>query len=349
MRRSITATGIGLAVSSALAAAAAVPSAYADDRLVFRLQSADITESSSLVVSTVDRSLAYTANDSGDGPVVYVVDTATGSLVGRMTLEGVTAVDIEALAGGQDGALIVADIGDNDAARTRVTVYRVPQPVIGNTVASPEAVELRYADGPRDAESVLYDAASERVYVASKQLVGASVYASPPDVFAREHAPLRRIADGPPVATDATLLPGGDFAVVRTYGSAAVYRFPAFEHVVDFGLPALKQGESIAAPPNGDRVWVGTEGERSPVFAVPLPPLPESAATPRTPATTILPSPGATSPTSAPESADPISPVADDSRSGAMPSARQLGGLSLSIALLLIVAVVSVARRRRHT
>ena len=344
--RSATTAGIGLAVGTALAAAAAIPSAYADERLVFRMQSPAITESSSLVVSTVDPSLAYTTNDSGDGPVVYIVDTATGSLVGRMTLEGVTAVDIEGLAGGQDGTLIVADIGDNDAARKTVTVYRVPQPVAGETVVAAEAVVLTYADGPRDAESVLYDATSERVYVVSKELVGASVYVSPPDVFAQARAPLQPVADGPPVATDATLLPGGDFAVVRMYASAAVYRFPSFEHVADFGLPDMKLGESIAAPPDGGKVWVGTEGERSPVLAVPLPPLPEPPARPSTPAP---PSPGDTPSTTAPGSADPSSPASDDSQAGGRPSAQRLVGLSSGITLLLIVAVIGVVRRRRRT
>lgn len=339
--RSATTAGIGLAVGTALAAAAAIPSAYADERLVFRMQSPAITESSSLVVSTVDPSLAYTTNDSGDGPVVYIVDTATGSLVGRMTLEGVTAVDIEGLAGGQDGTLIVADIGDNDAARKTVTVYRVPQPGRGDTVVTAEAVTLRYADRPRDAESVLYDTTSGRVYVVSKELVGASVYATPPDVFTREHARLQPVADGPPVATDATLLPAGDFAVVRMYASAAVYRFPSFEHVVDFGLPELKQGESIAAPPGGSTVWVGTEGERSPVFAVPLPRLPEPPPTPSpsTPPSTTAPSPVGPPPSSS-----------EDSLSTGRSSTQQvLTGLGAGLTLLAVVAVIAVARRRRRT
>jgi len=311
---------------------------------VFRLQSPDITESSSLVVSTVDPSLAYTANDSGDGPVVYVIDTATGSLVGRMTLEGVTAVDIEALTGGQDGTLIIADIGDNDRVRASVTVYRAPQPGRGETAVSAEAVTLRYADGPRDAESVLYDTTSGRVYVVSKELVGTSVYATAPDVFTREQARLQPVADGPPVATDATLLPAGDFAVVRMYRSAAVYRFPSFEHVVDFGLPELKQGESIAAPPGGSTVWVGTEGERSPVFAVPLPRLPEP---PPTPSTSAPPS------TTAPAPVDTPPASSEDSLStGRSPAQQVLTGLGAGLMLLAVVAVVAViavARRRRRT
>lgn len=347
MRRITTAAGTGLVAAWALAAAAAMPSAYADDRLVFRLQSPDITESSSLVVSTVDPSLAYTANDSGDLPVVYVIDTATGSVVGRMTLEGVDAVDIEALAGGEDGTLIVADIGDNDIARTTVTAYRVRQPVRGDTVVSPEAVKLAYADGPRDAESVLYDDTADRIYVVSKELVGASVYATAPGVFARERAPLQRVADAPPVATDATLLPGGDFAVVRTYGSAAVYRFPSFEHLSNFELPVLKQGESIAAPPRGGKVWVGTEGKRSPVLAVPLPQLPPPRASP---STSTPPSPGATPSTTAPPRADPSTPAPEDIEADGPPSGQLvLVGLGFAIALLLVVAVISVARRRRHT
>jgi len=346
-------------VGLCLLTAASTAAAYADDDVVFRFESPEITESSSLFVSTVDPSLAYTANDSGDGPVVYAADSATGSVVGRMTLHDVTAVDIEALAGGQDGTLVVADIGDNNAVRDSVTIYRVPQPGTGDTVVPADAVELTYADGPRDAESALYDATSGRVYIASKELTGASVYVSPPRVFEGGRAVLQPIAGAPSLSTDATLLRAGEFAVIRSYGSATVYRFPSFKQVASFGLPALKQGESIAAPPGGDVVWVGTEGERSPVVAVRPPPLPGSSRPPSTrPPSPRPPSPSMPSTRAPPTPATPPrtpsvqnlpSPGSDHTRAGTQSSApRMRVGLGVGIVLLL-VTLVAAARRRRRT
>ena len=308
-----------LALMFATAGAGAVsgPAAYADDdgqrHRVFRINSMEITESSSLFVSTAHPGLVYTTNDSGDTPTIYVLDADNGALVGRTTLSGVDAVDVEALAGGTDGLLVMADIGDNDSVRDSVSVYRLPQPESGRRTASAERVELAYVDGPRDAESALYDARTGRIFVVSKELAGASVYVTPRNVFDRSRALLRRVAGAPALATDATLLPGAKGAVVRTYVGATIYSFPSFEPVGAMPLPRLEQGESIAAPPSGAVVWVGSEGVRSPVIAVRLPkPSPTTPTTPTTSPTTP------TTPTTSPTT--PIAPPTTPTTSPATPT-----------------------------
>src|SRR5205085_3431861 len=91
------------------ALAGVVPGAGAVDRthVVFHIDDGRITESSSLVVSAAHPGLVYTANDSGDGPFVYVLDR-NGGLVGTTTLAGVDPLDIEAMSCGIDGTLVVA-------------------------------------------------------------------------------------------------------------------------------------------------------------------------------------------------------------------------------------------------
>ncbi|MGH3508326.1 MAG: hypothetical protein ACRDO2_14100, partial [Nocardioidaceae bacterium] len=265
-----------LSLAAAVAmTAGGVPTTYAEDRgLVFRIRSGDVTESSSLVVSSTQERLAYTTNDSGDAAVVYAVDTGSGRVVGRTTLTGVDAYDVEALGGGSDGSLVVADIGDNSGVRERVTFARIEQPARGDHAVTPDVVSLRYVDGARDAESVLYDSESGRIFVVSKEFGDAHVYRSRADAFAHRFGVLRPIAAAPPLATDATYLPGGDYVVVRGYIDATVFRAAGWTRVERFSLPAQEQGESIAAPPSGDVVWVGTEGNNSPVVAVPIPSLP---------------------------------------------------------------------------
>lgn len=305
---------------------------------VFTIRSAKVTESSSLVVSTTRDGLAYTANDSGDSATIYAIDTATGAVVGQTLLAGVEAVDIEAMAGGDDGSLVVADIGDNDAERNVVAVYRVEQPGRGGHEVVADEVQLTYVDGPRNAEAVLYDARSGRVFVVSKQTVGASIYATPRRVFGRDQAVLEPVAAAPGLATDATFLPGGDFAVVRTYVGAVVYRYPDWRPLRNVALPSQRQGESVAAPPGGRMIWVGSEGTHSDVLAVRLPVRPNGPISPQ-PATPTA----ATSQTAAPASS--ASPVVGDpgpGRSGDSTAGSQWGTASVVASMLGGAVVVGL-------
>jgi hypothetical protein len=264
----------GLVVQCVAAGAAAAEARGAPKRQVaFTISSPLITESSSLVLSTVHPGLVYTANDSGGSATVYVLDESDGTLVGQTSLAGVAAVDIEAMAIGDDGTLVVGDIGDNHSVRDHVSLYRLPQPGAGNVSATPKAVSLTYADGPRDAESLLYDAESGRVYIASKLLGGAKVYRSPPQVFGRPHAQMVPTASAPAIATDATFVDGHRYALVRSYFSAVAYRFPSWRKVDSFDLPLQRQGESVAALPGGRAVLIGTEGVQSKVLRFRLPDL----------------------------------------------------------------------------
>ncbi len=271
----------------ALMAGAAGSSSYAepdrDGRRVFTIRSPEITESSSLAVSTTRDGLVYTANDSSHAATVYVLDSSSGAVVGRTSLSGVEPVDIEAMAAGADGSLVVADIGDNNSDRRSVTVYQLEQPGRGGHEVRPDSVRLTYLDGPHDAEAVLYDAGSGRVFVGSKQTFDASIYATPPGVFDRDRAVLRPVAAAPSVVTDATFLSGGTVAVLRTYVGGVVYRYPGWQVLKSVQMPPQQQGESIAAPPGGRVVWVGSEGLYSDVVAVRLPPLAPKGANPKTP------------------------------------------------------------------
>jgi hypothetical protein len=322
--------GLGMAVWVVLASSAGGLERTADERVVFHIQSDQIDESSSLVVSTKHPHLVYTTNDSGDTPTVYVLDSRSGALVGTTTLEGVEAVDVEALASGDDGSLVVADIGDNDAVRDAIDAYRIPQPGRGTASVRPLGVTLTYQGGPRDAEGVLYDADSGRVFVVSKEYAEAHVYRSPPDVFDRPHASVVPVADAPDLATDATFLPGGEVVAIRTYFAVDFYRFPGWEHLATKVLPLQKQGESITAPPGGDELWIGSEGVNSAVLAIPIS---TSDLEPPTPPTTTAPS-------------QPEPSGDDEHREQLLNRAVVVGGAAG--VLFVLVLVVGIVRYVRH-
>jgi hypothetical protein len=108
-----------------LALAPGLASAADGESVVATITDRRLSESSGMVQSTADPELAYIVNDSGNAPVVHVVELATGNVVGTARLAA-QLVDSEALAIGADERLYVADIGDN-AAVPRALRRRPPR------------------------------------------------------------------------------------------------------------------------------------------------------------------------------------------------------------------------------
>jgi hypothetical protein len=256
----------------------------------------------------------------------------------------VDAHDVEALGAGSDGTLVVADIGDNSAVRDEVEAYRIQQPGGGDHTVTPDTLRLHYSDGPRDAEALLYDDESGRVFVVSKELGDAHIYRTPRDAFDRGSATLWPVAAAPSFATDATYLPERGYAVIRGYGDASVFRTDGWRRVATFDLPLQQQGESIAAPADEEVVWVGTEGERSPVLAVDLPRLPSLTPSPPTsPGTPSASNPHGPEPGSAPAQSA-TSPTSRDSRELAF----WIGGIAAVGLLIVLLTLLVRGRRSRH-
>ena len=203
-----------------------------------------------------------TVNDSGDTARIFRIDPASGDTVG-VTEYARGAVDVEALAPGPRGALWVGDIGDNRRERSTVSVYRVSPS--GRT----EELRLRYPGGPRDAEALLVHPHSGRMFVVSKSPLGGTVYAVPPQPVPGVNR-LRHFATVPGLVTDGAFFPDGRHVVLRGFGTASVYTFPAFDLVGTVRLPDQPQGEGISVGPDG-RVLVSSEGLHAAVFEVRIP------------------------------------------------------------------------------
>jgi hypothetical protein len=138
----------------------------------------EASEISGLVVSPSRPDLLWAHNDSGDRPRLFALRT-DGSLVASVDVPGAEAVDWEDLAVGPGGDLLLADIGDNSAARDSVDVYRVPEPAPGTGATAPATrLRLRYPDGAHDAETLLADRRTGELVIVTKSLSGRSgVYA----------------------------------------------------------------------------------------------------------------------------------------------------------------------------
>lgn len=195
------------------------------------------TELSGLVLSRSRAGVLWTHNDSGDGARLLAI-TASGAGAGEVALAGAGNVDWEDIAVGPGGALLVGDIGDNPGRRPSIVVYRVPEPrdaAAGPAVAVAARYELRYPDGARDAEALLFDRSTGAIVIVTKSFDGrAGVYAARrPSV--RQVTTLRRsgaISLGPLQAVTAGDVSGdGRTIVLRTYDRAYVWRRRAGEAV----------------------------------------------------------------------------------------------------------------------
>jgi hypothetical protein len=258
-------------VAAALLSLAVATGAGAGPTVLFRLQDPALLESSGLAVSQLHDGVVWTHPDGGDVAEVMAVD-GKGRTLATVRLRGIDPYDPEALAPGRtvDGrpALFLGDIGDNGARRPDVSVFRFAEPrrLADQTVAR-TWWRFTYPDGPQDAEALLVDPRDGRIWIATKDVFSGGLYRAPRRLRTDRANRLERVGDVPALITDGAFLPGGRF-VLRSYTTVYLYDAPN-RLSARSALPEQPQGESLAV--DGDRLLVGSEGERSAVYSVPLP------------------------------------------------------------------------------
>jgi hypothetical protein len=130
--------------------------------------------------------------------------------------------------------------------------------------------DLAYPDGPHNAETLMSDPTTGRLYVATKETLGGTLYAAPARLDPERPNELEPLGEVLPIATDGAFLPDGKHLVIRNYAVAAVYAFPSLERVDDFQLPSQPQGEGLAVDADGS-LLLSSEGVHSKVLRVSLP------------------------------------------------------------------------------
>ena len=172
-----------------------------------------------------------------------------------------------------------------------VRIYRVPEPDTTATLTEAAvAFTLSYADGPRDAETLVVDPLTGDLFVVSKQWDGApaGLYRVPVDVATAATAPaepltLERVADLPTTAN--TLVTGGDVSddgtmvALRTYPAVWLWdRDPerslaeTLEAPPTCRIPVVEpQGEAVAFTSDGRGFVTISEGASPPLLQRRLP------------------------------------------------------------------------------
>ena len=129
-----------------------------------------------------------------------------------------------------------------------------------------------YPDGGNDAESILAEPDSARVWVVTKSLAGGTLYRVPLSTTSVTTAV--PVAAAGAFLSDAAMSPDGRQFVIRGYVRARLYDTPVrastFERPTLVTLPSQQQGEAITFTRDGEALLVASEGERA-VWQVPLP------------------------------------------------------------------------------
>ena len=205
------------------------------------VQTDQAPELSGLVLSRSQPGVLWTHNDSGDRARVFAL-RPDGSVLADLDVPGAQAVDWEDIAI-RGRTLYLADIGDNAQARSTVDIYRVPEPRVPatGTTAPATRLELRYPDGPHDAETLLVDPRSGQIVIVTKELSGRS------GVYVAHRSRLRlagRLDLGfASLATAGDVSADGRVIAIRTYSNVF-----AWNHTPGTSLAAALRGEPCISP-----------------------------------------------------------------------------------------------------
>lgn len=276
------AAAAGLAASTTAGVGAAVGAAPTD---VCVIEDSRATELSGLVA--LETGYVVVNDSQDDAGAIRVIYLDAGCAVTRTVRYPSTARDPEDLAVAPDGALWVADIGDNVTSQERrrtIALWRVPA-----DGGSPLVHRLSYPDGPHDAEALLFSGDGTPVVI-TKDASGKSglyVPSGPIEPNSTAGVPLQRVGEFTPLSTGennflgttgellvtgAATAPDRSRVVLRTYTAAYEWDVPDGDVVkaITTGTPRLTalpdepQGEAIAYTVDGTRFVTLSDQEQSP-------------------------------------------------------------------------------------
>ena len=270
---------------------------YAAPSRIAKLEDKSIRESSGVVASRRNPGLFWTHNDSGDRPYIYAFDRQ-GRKRGVWRVGGAQAHDWEDIAAGPGpeagrAYLYVGDTGDNDRARSEVTVYRLPEPEISSADAASDqknprptdaadAIRLKYPDGKHDAETLMVHPKTGDVYVVTKDVTVARVFKLSAPYSTKEVNTLTLVTELRVPALFAGLLTGGDISpdgtrvVLCDYVAAYELTLPSTPQPANFDavwkqpplvidLGEREQGEAVCYNEEGSSV-LATSEKRNPAL-----------------------------------------------------------------------------------
>jgi hypothetical protein len=179
----------------------------------------------------------------------------------------------------------MGDIGDNNAVRPYLTVYRMEERKAWATdsISHGDAVpiHLKYPDGPKDAETLMIDPVEKLMYIISKRQDSVTVYSSPLNYKPNDTLVLTKrcklFFSGYKLfkwITAGDISKDGQQVLIKSYTKVyywkrednepiwkTIQRKPDILHYIQ-----EKQGEAICFTPDGKGYYTTSEGVYSPIY-----------------------------------------------------------------------------------
>jgi hypothetical protein len=269
-----------------------------------------LVENSIAVTSVTQPGIIFGANDSGHEALLYAFDS-TGASRGIWRVKGARNLDWEAASlgpcSGRPGILeciYLGDVGDNEARKPTVTIYRVAEPPVDAGPSDPRAAPMaststaeiltvRYPDSPHDVEALYVTASGDLFIITKRRLLDgarkprqALIYHVPAAAWTSSGTVTAALVDSLPIVpgdtpgrqvTDAALSPDGTLLAVRTYAEVYIFavdsatgrpssgRRPSVCTILDLNE---NQGEGIAWWWDKRRLVLTSEGTGAPLHVI---------------------------------------------------------------------------------
>lgn len=269
-----------------------VSSSYKPPKVVGKIESKEIIESSGIVSSRCQKNVLWTHNDSGDDAFIFAIDEK-GKQLGVWKITDAINEDWEDIATAKDENgncfLYIGDIGNNKKSRTKLSIYKVQEPKVfdsiqnsskknANKTDSAEAIKFSYPEENFDAETLLVHPKTNEIYVLTKNLVGAS------QIFKIENnGKAKKIADFSVPSLPLGFLTGGEISadgtkvIICDYLNGYEINLPKKAKTFDdiwkekptvIEIGERQQGEAICYSHNGKSIFATSEKKNSPIIQV---------------------------------------------------------------------------------
>lgn len=236
---------------------------FSDRILQALIANKKLSEASGLAASIQNKQILWTHNDSGGENKIFLLNQE-GKDLAEFTIRDASNRDWEDIAICKHQStfyVYVADIGDNNKAFSTYTIYKFKEPNLNNmttatnTIEEVEKINFQYADGSRDAETLLVEPASQDIYIVSKRDVKSRLYVIRFPYSQTAVNVAQFLAELPfSGAVGGSVSPSGKEVLIKNYGKVFYWKKANNENLetllqtkpIELPYTAEPQGEAIA-------------------------------------------------------------------------------------------------------
>lgn len=154
-----------------------------------RVNDTKLNEISGIASGINNKGILWIHDDSGNESILYGINKQA-QIKYQITLRNTNFYDAEDIAIGpgpepEKNYIYLADIGDNNAVRQKLNIYRFEEPILLETdtiisliIDDFDVLTYSYPDGPRDAETIMIDPIDKEIIIISKRETNVNVYSA---------------------------------------------------------------------------------------------------------------------------------------------------------------------------